>query len=129
MDINELTLGQIKQLQSALSSDSSKKSGLSYPIGSYVIVRSYNEGLNAGFLVEADETGCIIEQARRIWRSRSKNPGPSWYEGIAQNGLDQTAIVSCAVKNKIIVERYSLTVCTAEAQASIQEHPANENSF
>ena len=36
-------------------------------IGKFVIVRSRNEGVNAGTLRAADDTGVILEDCRRIW--------------------------------------------------------------
>ena len=36
-------------------------------IGKYVIVRTRNEGINAGYLKKADETGCVLQDARRIY--------------------------------------------------------------
>ena len=70
MGINELTIGEFKELKSLFSQNESepKNSGiLNSAIGEYVIVRSRNEGINAGFLEAADDTGCVLTQARRIW--------------------------------------------------------------
>jgi hypothetical protein len=94
--------------------------------GRFVIVRSRNEGINAGTLRAADETGCILENCRRLWRHRPAKQSVSWYEGVAISGLstDYTR-VSCTVPVKVIVEDYSLTLCTDHAEKSIMEFTPN----
>lgn len=97
--------------------------------GKFVIVRSRNEGINAGTLVAADSTGCILENCRRLWFHRPKEKQISWYEGVAMSGLSKDSTVSCTVQSKIIVENYSITLCTAEAEKSIMEaDPHAQNS-
>lgn len=67
MNIDDLTLGQVKEFQSIFSKERlSAKNLAANLIGKYVIIRSRNEGLNAGVLVEADETGVVLKEARRI---------------------------------------------------------------
>jgi hypothetical protein len=117
MNLDDLTLGQIKQLQGLIGE--TKTQGLPFPIGGYVLVRSRNEGINAGFLKEADDTGCILEQARRVWYHKPKDVNTSWYEGVANSGLSDDSKISAAVSVKVIVEDYSLTLCTDEAMKSI----------
>lgn len=87
-------------------------------VGKFVLVRSRNEGLNAGTVVAADSTGVVLENARRLWYHRPKDAKLSWYEGVAVSGLSKDSSVSCSV-DKIICEDYSLTACTPEAQESI----------
>lgn len=93
---------------------------MNYPIGQYVLIRSRNEGINAGFLKEADDTGCVLTDARRLWRHYPQDPDQSWYEGIANSGLGDKSKISAAVSEKIIVEDYSITLCTPEAEKSIR---------
>jgi hypothetical protein len=90
-------------------------------IGKNVIVRSRNEGINAGTVVLADETGVELKDCRRIWYHEPKNPAMSWYEGVAVSGLNSNSKVSPTVKTKIIVEDYSMTVCLDDAYKTIME--------
>ncbi len=90
-------------------------------IGKYVIVRSRNEGVNAGKLVAADETGCVLKNARRLWYSKPADSKQAWYEGVANSGLHVDSKVSPAVKRKYIIEDYSITECTDTAKSSIVE--------
>jgi len=89
-------------------------------IGKYVIVRSRNEGINAGFVQEADDTGVILRDARRLWLHKPKVSSESWYEGVALHGLSDDSRVSGTTLKKVIVEDYSMTLCSEIAQQSIQ---------
>lgn len=128
MNIDDLTVGQIKEIKSMFGSESeNKKSILSSAIGEYVIVRSRNEGINAGYLEDADETGCKISKAIRIWHHKPKDKTTSWYEGVSISGLHSSSKVSVAVKEKYIIESYSITVCEEVSRISIQEHKPNDS--
>lgn len=96
-------------------------------IGQYVIVRSRNEGINAGKVVELDETGVILEDARRLYYHKPANKELSWYEGVALEGLSKDSKVGAEV-TKLIIEDYSITVCTKEAEKSIRGAKTNAQS-
>ena len=97
-------------------------------IGKKVIVRSKNEGINAGIVVLADNTGIELKDCRRIWYHKPKDKNLSWYEGVAVSGLDISSKVSGTVKSKIIIENYSVTECTEEAFESIMEIKPNDQN-
>lgn len=94
-------------------------------IGEKVIVRSSNEGINVGIVIAADETGVILKNCRRLWKFYPKNKELSWYEGVAVSGITSGSIVSGTVFQKIIIEDYSLTICTDEAFKIIMEITPN----
>ena len=94
-------------------------------IGKKVIVRSRNEGINAGIVVVADNTGVELKNCRRIWYHRPKDKSMSWYEGVAVSGLDDSSKVSATVASKLIVEDYSMTLCDDDAFDSIMELAPN----
>lgn len=97
-------------------------------IGKKVIVRSYNEGINAGTVVLADETGVELKDSRRLFYHKPKNKKTSWYEGIAETGISDDSKVSCTVGQKVIVEKYSMTLCKDEAFQTIMELEPNGQS-
>lgn len=101
---------------------------LSEYVGKYVIVRSRNEGINAGFVKSLDETGIILKEARRIWYHKPKDKSVSWYEGVANTGLSNDSKISTIVLEKIIVEDYSITLCTDVAKDSIVKHQSHEQN-
>jgi len=87
--------------------------------GRYGIVRTRNEGLNAGTVVDFGLGWVQLENARRIWRFDAPSSTCPWYEGVAELGLPEEAKISAPV-DKFICEDYSLTLCTPAAAKSIQ---------
>ena len=97
-------------------------------IGKYVIIRSYNEGINVGYLEKADRSGCVLKDARRIFMVISKDINLSWYEGVAVSGLGDESKISGKVDKKYIVERYSITLVSKDAEKQILEFKPNETT-
>ena len=135
MNIDDLTYGQLKEIASMFNGIGAKSkieaAGsdiFKSCVGKYVIVRSRNEGINAGYLEAADSTGCVLTNARRIYRVISKDKKLSWYEGVSVSGLGGQSKISGKTKKKIICEDYSLTICTEVARLSIEEFEANETT-
>lgn len=124
MNIDDMKFGDLKKI-AAMFSGGSGGSVAEGAAGKYVIVRSRNEGINAGYVVEADDTGVIIEKARRIWYHKPAVKTESWYEGVANHGLSDDSKVSGVVERKVIIEDYSLTYCTDAARQSIETAVAN----
>lgn len=129
MNINDLTIGQAKELAAMFSSNESPDGSIySDMIGNYVIVRSRNEGINAGLVTRADETGIVLKEARRLWYHQPKDKSLSWYEGVAVSGVSSDSKLSGPVPIKAIIEDYSVTFCTPAATTSIKEAATNEQS-
>lgn len=129
MNINELTLGEIKELQALFNTQQqgSKTDIYSRYIGKYVICRTRNEGINAGEVIALDETGVILKDARRLYYHKPINKNVSWYEGVAKYGLSSDSRVG-TTREKLIAEDYSLTICSEEGEKSIKEAKDNEQS-
>ena len=122
MNINEMTIGQAKELAAMFGAggEASRTNVAKSIIGKYVIIRSRNEGINAGTVVDADETGVILSGARRLWHHKPKVASESWYEGVANHGLSDDSRISASVIEKVIIEDYSATICTDTAKQSIE---------
>ena len=97
-------------------------------IGKYVIIHSQNEGLNAGYLKDADSTGVVLTAARRLWYPGPKAKTVAWYEGVAMYGLSESSKISCPVTVKIIIEAYSITLCSEISKSSIVNFKSHEQS-
>ena len=121
MNIDDMKFSELKQIAALFNSGQSSNLAASM-VGKKVIVRSSNEGINFGEVVEADETGVILKGANRLWRHRPADKSMSWYEGVALSGLTSNSTTSPAVAQKAIIENYSMTICTDEAAKSIMEH-------
>lgn len=130
MNIDEITYGEMKEIVKLFNTaNATDKPGIGKDfIGKYVIVRSYSEGINAGTVVEMDETGVVLKDARRIWYHRPANKSQAWYEGVALSGLSDDSKVSAIVPHKVIMERYSITECSNEAIKSIQDKKSHAQS-
>lgn len=126
INLDDLTIGDAKKLAAFFGGPVGKQSaGLgSQFVGKYVIVRSRNEGINAGKVLELDDTGVILEDARRLYYHKPANKELSWYEGVALEGLSKDSKVGAEV-TKLIIEDYSITVCTKEAEKSIRGAKTN----
>ena len=63
MNIDEMTIGQAKELSQMFGSNNNTTKSVIYDgyIGKYVICRTRNEGINAGRVVKLDETGVVLE--------------------------------------------------------------------
>jgi len=129
MNINEMKFGELKQIAAMFNTAAASYSNLAAAmVGEYVICRSRNEGINAGEVIAADDTGVILKDAIRIWHHRPSDKKMSWYEGVALSGLSSDSKTAPAVARKTIIEDYSLTSCSAEARKSIEEHTPNEQN-
>lgn len=135
MNIDDMKIGDIKKIAATLlcsapseANAPSKSSLASSMVGQYVIVRSQNEGVNAGTVEMADESGVVLKDARRLWHHKPADKKLSWYEGVAETGLSSDSCVSGTVSKKVIVEDYSMTACTTVAQQSIEAAVPNAQS-
>ena len=125
MNLDNLTYGEMKEIAAIFNNSNQKTSSiLQDAIGKYVIVRTRNEGINCGKVVMADETGVVIEDARRIYYHKPKDEKVSWYEGVATTGLHKDSKISGIVSRKYIIEDYSLTICSETAEQSLRNHEA-----
>ena len=134
LDNIKKTLEDINELKSLIIGiDDNKKSCKTSSlfddiIGKYVIVRTYSEGVNAGYVKQADETGIILTKCRRLKYHHPFDEQQAWYEGVANFGLGNNSQVSPIVEQKIIVEKYSITIVSEKAKKSIEEYPSHEQN-
>lgn len=82
MNINDLTIGQAKEL----SSLSGAITVSAHPfVGRYVIARCYAAGVHAGEVVSVEGENVVLKNSRRLWSWKAKD-GVA-LSGVAQNGL------------------------------------------
>ena len=86
MNINELTIGQAKEL-SAMFATSNQSTGLNSMIGEKVIIRTYSAGNWFGVLEQKSGSEVIITHARRMW---------SWW---AESGISLSSVAIHGIKN------------------------------
>ena len=82
MNINDLTLGQLKEINALVGSNKDQVStGLNCMIGKKVIIRTYSAGVWFGTLEQKDRNEVILRNARRMWQWWAKE-GISLSSGI-----------------------------------------------
>lgn len=82
MNIEDLTLKQIRELKSLISSDSEIKK---HPmLGRRVLVRTYSAGVHIGDLVAVDGMECHLKNALRLWKWGG---GGLSLSAVANNGI------------------------------------------
>ena len=129
MNLDELTLGQIKELQSLFNSAAQSKPEMPNPfIGRYCIARTRNAGVIFGKVIASGDRYLHMTEARRLWRIVSEDKTKSWYEGAAESGLDISSKVSSEVE-RFINEEYELNICSDVAIKSIKEFKTNETTL
>lgn len=122
MDINELTLGQMKEISNMLSASSTHESaGLNGMIGEQVIVRTYSAGVWFGTLKEKDGKEVILKDARRMWYWKAKESIS--LSACALHGVDQKASKIVAPIESVWLEAIEIIPCTKKAICSISEAP------
>ena len=69
MNINDLTIGQAKELAGLFSNQQvSSHDGIQFGIGKNVIIRTYSAGVWCGTLSQKSGNEVILTNARRLWR-------------------------------------------------------------
>jgi hypothetical protein len=63
MNIDSLTIGQVRELTAMLNGSVAKTSPF---VGRYVIIRTYSAGVHAGELVSQDGDIVVLKGARRL---------------------------------------------------------------
>lgn len=124
ININDLTLGQIKELQQLFLAQipSSMVNTATHPmIDSYVIIRTYSAGVWCGYLDKKDGNEVILRDARRMWK---------WWaaESISLSAVARYGIIQ--EKSKIVeavpsvwLEAIEIIPCLDAAKKSLMGAP------
>jgi hypothetical protein len=119
MNIDDLTIGQAKQLSALFSS--SEKGSLCSMIGKKVIVRTYSAGCWFGELSEKSGTEVILKNARRMWQwHAAKSISLS---ACAKYGIDQDKSKIVESVDSAWLEAIEILPCTNDAIISLEEAP------
>lgn len=117
INIDELTLGQIKQLKGLLGGEASSIS-INPLVGKKVIVRTYSAGVHFGEIVEKEGSEVILKNARRLWYWKTANGGISLSE-VANEGLHKDS-KTCAAVELHWLDAIEIIPCTKEAIKNIE---------
>lgn len=121
INLNDLTLGQIKELakfaQPCTTTESTTDT-LNGMLGKFVIVRTYSAGVWFGELAEKAGKEVILKNARRMWR---------WWaaesislSGVALYGIKENSSKIIAPVEAVWLEAIEIIPCTKVAIDSIK---------
>ena len=121
MNIDELTLGQAKDLAAMFSSTSNKpaEAALNGMIGKPVIVRTYSAGVWFGVLNQKAKNEVILVGARRLyqwWASESIS-----LSAVAMYGIKQEKSKICAPVSEVWLEAIEIIPCSDIATKHLTE--------
>lgn len=120
MNIDNLTLGQIKQIQGVLGNASTQsQDGLNAMLGKKVIIRTYSAGVWFGELEQKAGNEVILKNARRMWKWWAKESIS--LSGVALYGVkhDDSKIIEAV--EAVWLEAIEIIPCTDIAIKTIEE--------
>lgn len=115
MNINDLTIGEAKELASMFGGNTAQKPyGLNIGlVGEKVIVRTYSAGNWFGTLSVKDGKEVILKDARRLWYWKAAKEIS--LSAVALYGIDQKESKIVAPVEKVWLEAIEIMPCTKEA--------------
>lgn len=115
MNIDDLTLGQIKQLTGLFQKDKADNKPFTPHLGKRCIIRTYASGVFCGIPVSQDGRMVEIKDCRRLWSWKATESVS--LSSVAVNGVDPTAC------------RFPETVPTMTVLDALEIIPASEKSL
>ena len=122
MNIDNLTLGQIKQIQGVLGNASTQsQDGLNAMLGKKVIIRTYSAGVWFGELEQKAGNEVILKNARRMWRWWAKESIS--LSAVAIYGVKQEESKIIEAVDSIWLQAIEIIPCTDKATESLENAP------
>ena len=87
MNIEDMTIGQAKQIAAMFGATNHQQSTTNPVIGQYCIARCYAAGVHAGEVVSVDGENVVLKDSRRLWSWKAK-------DGVALSGVAQHGVHS-----------------------------------
>lgn len=127
MTIDNLTLGEIKQIISMFRQHTEKSSpGLNNMLGQKVIIRTYSAGVWFGQLVEKYGNEVILKDARRMWYWKAAQSIS--LSAVATYGVDTGVSKIVEAIPSVWLEAIEIIPCSPVAIDSIEGAPNVEAS-
>jgi hypothetical protein len=118
MDINNLTIGQAKELANMFGNQSQSE-GINFGIGKNVIIRTYSAGVWCGTLAQKSANEVVLTGARRMWRWWAKESIS--LSGVANYGINQDKSQIAPKVDGVWLEAIEIIPTTEIAEKSIME--------
>ena len=120
MNLDELTLGQLKEVQKLINGVE-QSSGINFAIGEHVIIRTYSAGNWFGVLSQKAGNEVILTDARRMyrwWAAKSIS-----LSGVARYGIIRDKSKICPALKSVWLEAIEIIPVTDTAKESIGGAP------
>lgn len=116
MNINDLTIGQAKELAAMFGGQQPIDNGM---VGKYVIVRCRDAGVHSGILESHNGRECVLTESRRLWYWKTKKG--AFLSSLAMDGLDsKESKIGKEVPRIHLTENCEIIQCTEDAEKSIR---------
>ena len=125
MDINNLTIGQAKEL-SAIFNSQTNPAGLNSMIGKKCIIRTYSAGVWFGELHQKSGDEVILRNARRMWQWHTKKSIS--LSSIAIHGIDESKSKIAEPVGLQWLKAIEITPCTDAAVTSLENADVADKS-
>ena len=119
MNINELTIDQVKELANLFSGGSAKD--VSPHIGKKCIIRTYASGVHFGELVSQVGRQVELKKSRRLWYWDVAPNGISLSEVAVYGPIGSRSRICCVVDEIVILDAIEIIPCTDEAVKVIED--------
>ena len=117
MNINDLTIGQAKELAAMVGCDSVEQPLNNGMLGKYVIVRCRDAGVHSGFLESHNGRECVLTESRRLWYWKAKKG--AFLSSVAIDGISTDSKIGKAVSRIHLTENCEIIECTDFARDTI----------
>ncbi|MCP3899189.1 MAG: hypothetical protein GY707_05695 [Desulfobacteraceae bacterium] len=116
MNLDNLTMGEAKQLASLFGSQQSTT--LNEQLGQKVIIRTYSAGVWFGVLDQKSGNEVILKDARRMWQWHAKESIS--LSGVANYGLKESNSRIAPAVSTVWLEAIEILSCTDKSIKSIE---------
>lgn len=116
MNINEMTIGQAKEI-AAMFAGQPQSASLNSMIGKQVIIRTYSAGVWFGTLSEKSGNEVIISNARRMWRWFSAESIS--LSAVALHGIKEDKSLIAEAVPQVWLEAIEIIPCSTKSAAQI----------
>ncbi len=120
MNIDDLTIGQVKQLMYLVGgcNSSGSSQSLSSMIGKKCIIRTYTAGVHFGEIAEKSGSEVVVKNSRRLWQWKAKESIS--LSAVAVHGIDESGSKICEPVGSIWLDAIELIPCSDAAIKSIE---------
>jgi hypothetical protein len=113
MNINDLTIGEAKELATMFGGNSAPNEGLNQMIGDKCIIRTYSAGVWFGEIEQKARNEVIVKNARRLWRWHTKKSVS--LSAIANGDIDESKCRIAGAVGSVWLEAIELIPCDNKA--------------